>query len=531
MRQYLIGALALTCWACGNGNAAGVNNAALPSNSGGAQDSSGGAQDSSGGAQDSGSGAQNASGGAQSAGGGALNTSGSAGSSPTGSGGGTATSTVVVEPPTVFLDPGATQTFTCTVVGATSNAGCTWSVVGGASNGTITADGTYTAPSTLGVAQVQATPKSDPTLKGSAIATVKSVTVGTPGTWENVTPRNMNLDYTAWKNDNFGVLEVVVDPMRPSDLYAFVCHQGVWKSTDYGATWNGPINTGPGGDKVTAGKPWTAAIDLGTRDPSTPPTIWTTAGNAAVGVLRSTDGGVSWTAFETKNSTAVTSAQNNDYYKNDAYSLNMDPYDNKHLIVGFHSGGLSESTNSGETWTTIAVPDGLGGSVYPFFIDTGDAATTRGNWVTIAQSGSNNGTWHTTDGGKAWTKVADFMHGHGGTQLLSVGKNVAYAGGDSAGVFKTTDGGAHWTNIAKTGSNSVFATPTKIYSTYAWASGSAAVDPGLQSASRDADTAWKVTPTPKGMTNGAKYVAVTSDGTHSILVGAFWNAGIFRYVE
>jgi hypothetical protein len=33
------------------------------------------------------------------------------------------------------------------------------------------------------------------------------------------------------------------------------------------------------------------------------------------------------------------------------------------------------------------------------------------------------------------------------------------------------------------------------------------------------------------MTNGPKRAAVTFDGTHSIIVGGNWNAGIWRYVE
>jgi hypothetical protein len=33
------------------------------------------------------------------------------------------------------------------------------------------------------------------------------------------------------------------------------------------------------------------------------------------------------------------------------------------------------------------------------------------------------------------------------------------------------------------------------------------------------------------MTNGPKRAAVTSDGTHNIIVGGNWNAGLWRYVE
>lgn len=52
-----------------------------------------------------------------------------------------------------------------------------------------------------------------------------------PGRWVNVTPPEM--DTTAL---DYGVGPVVVDPLRPSDLYAAGGGAGVWRSTDYGNT-------------------------------------------------------------------------------------------------------------------------------------------------------------------------------------------------------------------------------------------------------------------------------------------------------
>jgi hypothetical protein len=77
---------------------------------------------------------------------------------------------VSVTPPTASVDAGKTQQFTATVTG-TSNTAATWSVGGGASNGTISSGGLYTAPTTVPVpatVSVTATSQADSTKSASA---------------------------------------------------------------------------------------------------------------------------------------------------------------------------------------------------------------------------------------------------------------------------------------------------------------------------------------------------------------------------
>jgi hypothetical protein len=81
---------------------------------------------------------------------------------------------VQVSPPTASVPVGQTQQFTATVTG-TTNTSVTWSVAGGATNGTINASGLYTAPSTLPSppqATVTATSLADPTKSASATVTI-----------------------------------------------------------------------------------------------------------------------------------------------------------------------------------------------------------------------------------------------------------------------------------------------------------------------------------------------------------------------
>ena len=98
-----------------------------------------------------------------------------------------------------------------------------------------------------------------------------------------------------FNNDNYGAQDVLMNPARPSDLYAFFCHQGVFKSADYGLTWK-KVNTGENGSAIDSGKPWGSAIDTDRRrDSNTPPTLYATGSQGSF--WRSTDGGGTGRAF------------------------------------------------------------------------------------------------------------------------------------------------------------------------------------------------------------------------------------------
>src|SRR5437016_10042264 len=79
------------------------------------------------------------------------------------------TAAVSVTPASVTVAVGKTAQFTAAVTG-TSNTAVTWSVVGGAGNGTISSAGLYTAPPTVPnppQVTLTATSQADSTKKGS----------------------------------------------------------------------------------------------------------------------------------------------------------------------------------------------------------------------------------------------------------------------------------------------------------------------------------------------------------------------------
>ena len=79
--------------------------------------------------------------------------------------------TISVSPSSATTDACKTVSFSAAVAGGTT-AGLTWSVREGASGGTITSAGLYTAPSTAGTYHVVATSPADPTRTGEATVTI-----------------------------------------------------------------------------------------------------------------------------------------------------------------------------------------------------------------------------------------------------------------------------------------------------------------------------------------------------------------------
>jgi hypothetical protein len=346
---------------------------------------------------------------------------------------------------------------------------------------------------------------------------------GQVGVWENVTPASVNLDQTFGGGDNYGVQDVLADPVRPSDLYAFICYQGVWRSTDFGRTWK---QTNPG---ANWGKPWGEAIDPNpARDPNVAPALYAGVSNA-IGFVKSMDFGATWTITKLPDAFG-------DYRYQQVYSIDVDPNDSKHVIIAFHEApDVAESTDAGATWVKHTTPPEDGGSsYYPFFINTGNAATTRKTWLTIPQQNGDARALRTTDGGATWTKLNKFQHHHGSAEIFDAGGGTLYvAAMQPDGVHKSTDYGVTWNSLTTLSSGVVTATSKFFYTSVGlgWGNTTAPLNPTLVTAPRATDTAWKAMTAPAGVVDGAKRIATTFDGTHNIVVAGNWHAGIWRYVE
>jgi hypothetical protein len=417
---------------------------------------------------------------------------------------------VAVSPQVATVKISQTLTLSATVTG-TTNQTVTWSVL--SSCGAVSSSGIFTAPATVPAGQiceVIAQSQQDPGKSGKARLTISPGSTGAPGVWEDVTPSTFMLDPGA-ANGNFGITEVLVDPVRPSDLYAFSNYQGVWRSTDYGRNWT---RATPIGTPIDSGRQWAAAIDPDKlRDPTKPPTLYTTRGYGGNGLWRSTDWAVTWTEVSNPG---------------DVYSIEIDPYDNQHLLIGFHeTPGVAESTNGGVTFRSVSTV-GMGNSIMAFFLDTGAAATTRTTWLAIPQTFSNGDTYRTSDSGGSWGMAGGFTHPHGTGQIFQAGAGVVYVAA-TEGIFRSANLAVSWSKVGDGNVGAVIGTPTKLYASQGVNFNSG--PPTIVSAARNPGTAWTQMTVPAGLKHGAKRMAVTFDGTHPIVVAGSWMSGLWRYVE
>ena len=253
---------------------------------------------------------------------------------------------------------------------------------------------------------------------------------------------------------------------------------------------------------------------------TTPPTIWAAGYNT---IYKSVDDGATFSQTPLDVS---------------LYSLEIDPYDGAHLVSGLHEAdGIVESIDAGASWQLVGgagFPTG-GISWYPFFVDTGSAATTRGTWFAIAQDGGS--AVMTSDEGAHWTTpngLAGLQHPHGNAQIFQTGTTLFAGGiyGPGQGVYRSTDLGASWALVdgGQTPEAIVWGTPSNVYAMYAWACSGCDLGTDFEIAPAPGTT-WTATAVPSELTIGPNSVVVTNDGSHYIFVGLMWDQGLWRYVE
>ncbi|MGA2253622.1 MAG: autotransporter-associated beta strand repeat-containing protein [Thermoguttaceae bacterium] len=252
-----------------------------------------------------------------------------------------------------------------------------------------------------------------------------------------------------------GRIETAVpDPANPNIMYIAADGGGVWETTDWlstSPTWT-PLTDSQSSTVTGSGDYAFKSLAV---YPGNPSIIYAAAAGPGGGILKSTNGGQSWTLL------------GNSVFDQVAFgSLVVDPNDSNTLYVtvlygpnnnNINSGGVYKSTDGGVTWTdtTALVHSGWASDIE---MDPNDPSTLFAGLTQDTVNPASNGLYESTNGGGTWTQLT------GGLPTGSaVGDSIRVVVAPSSpqtvyatvfesadGLphrFRSTSGGAAWTAL------------------------------------------------------------------------------------
>lgn len=246
------------------------------------------------------------------------------------------------------------------------------------------------------------------------------------------------------------MLCVAIDPNNSNNLWAGSASGGIWKSTNAGTSWT-PVTTNlpvlgvasiivhPSNSNIIyAGTGEVYNLETGVMGFN----VWKTRGTYGIGIIKSTDGGATWSQVLTKSMSDMFCIQ----------KLKFKP-GNPSTIYACATDGVYRSTNDGATWTQILAKTYVRDiAINPS--NTDQILVSVGN-----MENTDKGIYRTTNGDNAtptWTKITSGLPSSfaGSIRLDNVGSGlvVASIGVASTGspneIYRSTDFGVNWSVLS-----------------------------------------------------------------------------------
>ena len=249
------------------------------------------------------------------------------------------------------------------------------------------------------------------------------------------------------------VTALVVDPTNAGIVYAGGADGGVWKTTNGGSNWT-PLTDG----EVSL------AIGSIALDPSNRNIVYAGTGEdnnggdgySGAGILKSTDGGATWTHFPGPFVGPLGSTTGGASIG----SLAVHPTNGQILLAGVSlpgASGIYRSTNGGANWTRVTTSLGdVSGTGVIFDPSNGSNAYAA---IGSVSGSTQNGVYKSTDAGATWTVVLATGGAPAGriaialapssptTVYATVADTSSSTFGNLLGIWKSTNGGTGWTQL------------------------------------------------------------------------------------
>ena len=254
-----------------------------------------------------------------------------------------------------------------------------------------------------------------------------------------------------------GGRSVAVAGVPGKDIYYFGgVEGGIWKTTNYGTTW----------ENISDGKIPGIADPIGALAvaDSNHNVVWAGTGESDIrgdfdtgaGVYRSTDGGNSWKYAGLADTHMIAKIVVDPRDANTAYAASMG-----HVFRPNSMRGIFKTTDGGKTWRKVLyVDDKTGGvdlSMDPHHPATVYAAMWQAQRVPwkLTSGGPGSGLYKTTDGGAHWTNLSKTpgfptgVLGKVGVAVAPSNPQIVYAivQAHDGGVFRSNDGGKTWQHV------------------------------------------------------------------------------------
>jgi photosystem II stability/assembly factor-like uncharacterized protein len=249
------------------------------------------------------------------------------------------------------------------------------------------------------------------------------------------------------------VVAVTGVPSRANLFYMGGVDGGIWRSTDYGLSW----------ENLTDGKLPSSSNSIGALAvaPSDPNVLYAGTGESDIrgdvitgdGVYRSNDAGKTWRYAGLRDTHTISAIVIDPRNPDVVYASSMG-----HVFKGNPDRGVFKSTDGGRTWRKVLYVDAQTGAIdlvmdarHPGVLYAAMWQAYRTPWA-LSSGGAGSGLYKSTDGGAHWTNLThnpgfpQGLLGRIGVTVAAGNPRVVYAivQAKQGGVFRSADGGATW---------------------------------------------------------------------------------------
>ncbi len=227
---------------------------------------------------------------------------------------------------------------------------------------------------------------------------------------------------------------IAADPLTTGTMYIASAGGGAWKTTDGGINWQPLSDQWPALNTASvAVDPTNHDVYVGTGD--------IVYGTLPFGLMKSTDGGATWT----NQGSGV-------FSHNTVNKILVDPVNHNNILVATglpFFGGVYRSTDGGSTWTEVISTRGT-------YQDVEASPLVSGSYPLLWAAGNfGGGVWKSADDGVTWTAVAPpasnpFGSSAGGISVAPSAvnpKGVYVFDGDHHKIWYSGDAGSTWIDV------------------------------------------------------------------------------------